>query len=308
VKRNVWIVRNPYAGSRSTNRRVSRLSELLRAEGFHVTFRQGQTAQHARHLVRSVPENTYALIAVGGDGTTTNVLRAIQGKSVGLYVLPAGTENVLAREFGHTPRPRCIVDALLAGRRRPIDLAEANGHIFAALVGIGFDAEVLMHLNTTRKGHINKLHYVRPILRTVMMHRFPRLTIEVDGEIVTQNAGMVFICNARHYAMFIRLAPRAAIDDGLLDVVCFQGRSFWHLVKHATDTLFYKHLGRGDVAFRRGRRIRVTADRRVPWQLDGDLGGTLPVDVRVHPAAAQVFLPADGRHAARPRAANTAKE
>ena len=103
---------------------------------------------------------------------------------------------------------------------------------------------------------------------------------------------MVFVCNARHYAMFIRLAPKAMIDDGLLDVVCYQGRSFWHLVKHATDTLFHKHLGRGDVVFCRGRNVRITANRRVPWQSDGDLGGDLPVQINVHPAIAPVFLPA----------------
>ena len=263
---------------------------MLRAEGFHVTFRQGQTPDHARHLVQNIPGNAAALISVGGDGTTTNILRAIEGKNVPLYVLPAGTENVLAREFGHTSQPKQIVETILAGRTRRIDVAEANGHIFAALVGVGFDAEVIMDLNTKRKGHIKKLHYVRPIMSSLLTHNFPKLTVEVDGEVVCDDAGMTFVCNARHYAMFIRLAPEAAIDDGLLDVVCYRGRSFWHLVKHATDTLFRRQLGRGDVIFHRGKRIRITADRPVPWQLDGDLGGLLPVNIKVHPAIAPVFL------------------
>jgi diacylglycerol kinase family enzyme len=242
-----------------------------------------------------MPPDTAAIVTVGGDGTVTHLLAEIAEKAVPLYVFPAGTENLLAHQFGHTRNVRHAVATIRAGAARWIDLGAAGGRLFAANAGAGFDAAVLWHLHAVRRGHISKFRFAGPLAEVYCNYAYPLIRVEVDGRRLCDDATLALVCNSSRYILGLRVARDATIDDGLLDVVCYRGRSFPHMVKHLLDTALRRHLYQQDCRAAGGRHVRLEADEPVLWQADGELAGTLPVDLSIRPRQVPVLLPAEDR-------------
>ena len=113
--------------------------------------------------------------------------------------------------------------------------------------------------------------------------------ITVDGQTREERGYCVVAANSGYYGYGLHVAPDAAVDDGLLDVV---------IIRHAPRRLFFAvmrelphgtHVRRPQIEVLRGREIRVEADREIPVGGDGELLGTLPATIRVLPGALRVI-------------------
>jgi diacylglycerol kinase family enzyme len=78
--------------------------------------------------------------------------------------------------------------------------------------------------------------------------------------------------------------------DGLLDVCAFKEGSFWSGLRYLAGVLLGRHKAWSDCVSLRTRRLRIEADEPVPYQLDGDPGGYLPVEIHVLPERLSVLV------------------
>jgi diacylglycerol kinase family enzyme len=206
--------------------------------------------------------------------------------------LPAGTENVFAKNYGYLADADSLMRCLTHGRIRSVDMATANDQCFLVMAGAGFDAEAVARLSRSRRGHISYLSYVVPLWRTYWEYRFPPLRVLADGELVFDGRGLVLVGNLPRYAMGLRILRDARDDDGLLDLCAFACRSQARLLVHAAVTLARRHVTSRGVVYRRAREIQIESPERVPFQIDGDLAGHLPARLAAVPRAALLCLPA----------------
>ena len=100
---------------------------------------------------------------------------------------------------------------------------------------------------------------------------------------------MVF--NLPCYAAGLGIEPEAVGDDGLLDVITFKHGSILAGLHYVSRIWNGKHLEARDVNRRRGRSIEITSRKRVPYQLDGDYGGRLPLSIETIPGCVHLLLP-----------------
>ena len=101
----------------------------------------------------------------------------------------------------------------------------------------------------------------------------------------------LFAINLPRYGGGFRIAPQADGADGLLDMCAFRGGHFWRGLGYVAALLLRQHQRLADCTIRRVRRLRITADAPVPYQLDGDPGGLLPLDVQVLPGRLTLVVP-----------------
>jgi diacylglycerol kinase family enzyme len=244
------------------------------------------------------------LVAAGGDGTVAAVLN--DRPRVPVAALPAGTENLFARHFGHRPDPERLAGAIAAGRTCRVDLGSADGRRFALMAGLGFDADVVTrhHAARVRGGRLRTTHraaYVEPVLRSSLLYRFPELSVTVEGQggaagPETLRGTTAFVFNLPRYALGLPFAPMARDDDGLLDVVVFRDGGALRALRYLWLVFRGLHLRRPGVFHRQARRVTIRSDADVPVQLDGDPGGRLlaagePWTAEVLPGAVEVVLP-----------------
>ncbi len=98
--------------------------------------------------------------------------------------------------------------------------------------------------------------------------------------------------NLPKYAAGLNLAPDASGVDELLDLCAFREGSFLSGITYLTGVIFGQHKNWEGCLMRQSSRFLLESDAEVPFQLDGDPGGYLPLDVRIIPKRFRVFAPA----------------
>jgi diacylglycerol kinase (ATP) len=289
----VHIIRNPISGSGRPPGFLSELVHHLSLRGFPVRVSETAGPGDARRLASETPDDARCIISVGGDGTHREVLSGLVGRPVPVCPSPSGTENVLGRTLGLSGTLHETVDTVQRGRTIALDMAMANGRPFVMFSGVGFDAAVTQEVHRRRHGHISRSAYYGVILRMWWRYGFPPMTVKVDGRLITDDAGVVFVANTPLYADHLRIAPRAVGDDGRLDVVCFRTRERWQMLRHFVRAKLGRHLDRPLVAYAQGRTIEITSpERPLPVQTDGDACAETPVTYTVAPKAVRLLVPA----------------
>ena len=111
--------------------------------------------------------------------------------------------------------------------------------------------------------------------------------VPVDGH----KARWVFVVNLPDYAGGLRLAPDAVGTDGMLDVCTFGQGSLWHGLKYLGFVAIGQHKVLADCTTARVRRVRIESTEEVRYQLDGDPGGFLPLEIEVLPERMTLVAP-----------------
>ncbi len=295
AERGVPILANRRAGARSGAGRVEVLAAALQQHGFSPQI-FGDLAELTAETQRlSEAGELHAVVSAGGDGTISFALNGLP-PGTPLAVYPLGTENLLARHMGITQEPEEFCRMLSAGETTELDVGRANGRLFLIMAGCGFDAEVVRRFHAARSGNIHHLDYIKPIFEAVRNYRYPRLRVYCHeaaagefGEPI--EARWAFVVNLPRYALGLGIAPDAAGDDGLLDVITFREGSLWSALWYLGGVLLGQHQQMSDCTAVRTRQIRIEAEEPVPYQLDGDPGGFLPLELEVLPHYARLFVP-----------------
>jgi len=174
------------------------------------------------------------------------------------------------------------------------------------MVGVGFDAEVVRQVHARRTGHIRRYHYWLPIAQTVMSYRFPRLKLVAYSAIVAvdkssnpssliDEAAWYFLLNLPRYASGLDIASNAQGDDGLIDICGFKHGGFLRGLYYLLCLRLGIHSANSDFSHQRAAKFRIepvsTEERSVSYQLDGDWGGYLPLEIESLPGRLRVIEP-----------------
>jgi diacylglycerol kinase (ATP) len=296
------VLRGPTAGRGRHEPQVQAALTALRTGGHDVRVLDAHTVEQAEAACAgAVADGAAALIAIGGDGTVHLAIQAVAGTGVPFGVIPAGTGNDFATAVGLPADPvavaASIVDALGAGRTRPIDLAQLTGapgqrRWFAAVLGAGFDAIVNERANAMRwpKG---RRRYDVAIFAELIRLRPRHYLITVDGESFDQDAVLVAVGNTSSYGGGMKMCPAADPADGLLDVVVAGPLSRLTLLRLQPTVYKGTHVAHPAVSSYRGHT--VTIDARAPGgsgvsagitaYADGERTYALPITVTADPGA-----------------------
>jgi YegS/Rv2252/BmrU family lipid kinase len=284
------IIINPIAGVRLPGDRPERRAALARRalarHGIDGVVAVTERAGHAGELAaRAVADGCDLVVAWGGDGTVNEVAVPLINTATALGIVPAGSGNGLAHGLGLPARPSAALERALTGSERRIDGGEFAGRRFFNVAGTGFDAAVAERFN--RRDHIRgPLAYVESIAPNLLSYQAIPCLIDADGEQTAQPVLMVTIANCREFGSHAVIAPRARPDDGLLDLVIVPDRppvDRIGLLPHLFTGTLDRVVG---IVTRRVSRIRLSADRPLPFHVDGEpCAGEAVIEGRVLPSA-----------------------
>ncbi len=278
------IIANPVAGRGAGDRAVSQVERLLSGYGLNFDVVRTERPWHAADLAREAAAAGYdAVVALGGDGTSNEVLNGLMqarredGNTCAMGVLCVGTGNDFAYGAGVPLDVEAGCHVLAQGHRRTIDVGRVvgglypQGRYFGNGVGVGFDAVVGFEAAKTEwlRGF---LCYLVAALKTIFLYyKAPLVTIEYDDQTLTQPSLLISIMNGRRMGGGFMMAPEAEPDDGLFDL-CIA-----HEVSRARIFALIPHFMRGTQAAQQpvstgqARHVIVTAVEGVlPAHADGE--------------------------------------
>lgn len=292
------VIFNPVARGEKAVEFRSRLAAL----GDELEFRQTTSPESARALGREAAEQGFeAIVAVGGDGTFNEVLNGVgmvEGAfdSVRMGVLPLGTANVFAKELGVPMALDAALDVIREGRTCAVDLAAASFNqegkpvrrFFGQLAGAGLDARAIELVNWESKKRFGVLAYVEAGLKALAESQ-AQLTVS-NGE--TELTGeLVLVGNGRYYGGKFELFPEAKLTDGLLHALVFERVHWADLVRRGWGLFTHTIPKQKGIKILSGSALTLRCDRTAPFQLEGDLVGSLPCSFKVYPRRLKMIVP-----------------
>ena len=218
------VVFNPVAGRRRAAA-LWRVLDLLVENGVKLEVAETQYAGHATLLAHEAASGgAFMVVAAGGDGTIAEVANGLIGSQTALGIIPLGTANVLAKEYGLSTTPRGIANTLAYKRCKQLwpGVAQLPGqnHVFVQMLGLGFDGAVVKGVSPALKRAIGKGAYVWQSLWESVAYDFPPVRLTVDG--VAHQAASVVVSKGRLYGGPYLLAPGAHPEAPGFQVVLFE--------------------------------------------------------------------------------------
>jgi len=290
--RRILAIYNPTAGRRARGKFERFRAGLVRL-GASVTVAETNAPLHAKALAESAdPAHFDAIAVAGGDGTINEAVNGIVCSGLPLAILPLGTANVLANELGLPREPEALAEIAALSPARAIVPAEIitaernEPWRFLLMAGIGFDAEVVAHLNLKLKRKIGKGAYALGSLQQLARQERRQFEARVDGK--SETPASLVVARAHFYGGRFVLAPEARLDQPALHTVLFPGASRLATLRYMTAVVTGTLKRQCDVEIRGAREIELAGPEGAPVQIDGDVRAHLPASIRL--AAAPLAL------------------
>lgn len=300
---HVFIV-NPCAGGRDRSDDIRRQVEALGIEAqVYVTRAPGDATLHARALLdAAAPSDTFRFYACGGDGTLGEVATACAGRpQAELACLPCGSGNDYVRNW--PGRDFFDLRALVDGVAVEVDTIRVGDRTCVNVLNFGFEAEVCRTMERVRRWPIlgGRMAYVTGIIHSLLRRRHNPCQVSVDGEPLAD--GDLLLASAavgQYVGGGFRCAPRAVVDDGLLEAQAIDSLSIPAFLRLIGLYRQGRHLDSASAAtvihYRRGSRVLLQSDRPFSIVLDGELLSGRRFEAVCQPRSLRFVLPAPSPH------------
>jgi diacylglycerol kinase (ATP) len=290
------LIFNPHAAAgRAARLLPSVRSELEAFAGLEVMRTTGP-GMAARLVADTDLSGFDAVVAGGGDGTLFEVLNGLYAHPASrrppLGLVPVGTGNAFARDLDLMPGDwKKGVQIIRRAEVLAADVGRVTTHDdryhFLNIVGAGLPVSAMTTANKLK--FLGKSAYSLATLWHAMKLRSYPMRIELDGEVIEQESLFVEVSNTRYTGTSFLIAPRARLDDGLLDLTLVSRLSRPRLLRLFPTVYRGGHVDYPEVTTRQARSIRISAPGGMALAPDGEFRGATPVQIECLHRDLQIF-------------------
>mgnify|MGYP002513963834 FL=1 len=267
--KNIAFIVNPISGTKAKNRVTKLIRELLDPQLFSPTVVVTEYAGHATQLAQQFAlEGYYAVIAVGGDGTVNEVANGLVGTNTALGIVPNGSGNGFARHLDISTRMNRAIEMLNSSEVINVDYGMVNDKKIFSTCGVGFDALVAVQFNEGKSRGLKT--YVQNTLQSLFNYKPETYHILGEGIDVTTEAFLITFANAGQWGYDAYIAPKASVQDGLMDIAIVNKfplsaapKLALNLFTHDIDENFYMNTVRS-------KAITLIRENAGAIHIDGD--------------------------------------
>lgn len=290
--KRVFAIINPATGQDSVRKLESGLKKTAERLGVELELRVTEHPEHATEIARECHDDYDIVVAVGGDGTVSEVVTGAIGSDLVVGIVPVGSTNMVAKDLGIPRRlSAAITVALGEGVPTAFDVARAGETTFMHMAGAGYDAEIMREASGKWKRRIGWPAYLWPAIKHLRSSPF-RVELDVDGDPGSWDARMV-LCAIGGSIVHPRFTVGAGIDrhDGMMDICIYNPPNAvgaatslgWIIIQKPERSRWQHQL--------RGKTVVIRADRPIAFETDGNFQGELPVVVEMLDEPTYILTP-----------------
>lgn len=296
---DVCVIVNPASGKGRGAKAADRVRQAFAAVGVTDIRSTKAKGDETTVALRAIQDGARTIVAVGGDGTWSNVANAILGAGapVRLALAAAGTGNDFAKTVG-APASDFAATARLAvdGPDVAVDVGRIEGRFFLNVAGFGFDIAVLEQVESVNWLKGDAL-YLYCALRQLFGYRGITVDMAPRGP---EPYLMLVIANGKNFGGAFRIAPGASVTDGLLDAVAIGAASPMRRIALFGAATKGTHVGKPEVRTTQAASFTLSFGAPPAYETDGEYNRarSATLEVTCVPGALRVVTPALGLGAA----------
>lgn len=288
----VIVVRNAGSGTARRRARIDTLVSRLRAHGATIDVATPDSVEATRAVAAKVSRDNHDVILVaGGDGTLHHVVNGLiqvpKDQRPSLAILPVGRGNDFAAELGLGSLDDTF-QSIVDEHRSRIDLGRTEAGVFLGVAGTGFDAQTARRAQRT-PFLSGSLLYSYAVFRTLVDFRHIEARIGFDGGDYEGPITFAAVGNSRRYGGGMHIAPRAKLDDGLLDLCLVRDISRLGLLTMFPTVFSGKHLGHWSVDYHQTKQVTIETIEPAEVFADGEFLQQTPTHIEVLPGELEVL-------------------
>ncbi|CAN5795385.1 diacylglycerol kinase family lipid kinase [soil metagenome] len=280
----------------ATRGNAARIVELLRLAAPRTTrleVYETQRASHAGELARFHANAADLLIAIGGDGTVSEVAGVAREAGIPLGIVPGGSTNIIARELGIPTNPHRATRLLFDDHAiRTIDAGVCGDQTFLHMAGAGVDSLLFDLADPALKRKVGWMAYL-PAAIKALRRPLSSFTIRSE-EMVLEGVRSPLVLVANGPAIVaprLQLDSRIAFDDGRLDVLVVTATTPFEIARVLARMAMRQMMESPYVTSFTTKTVEIVAEPRIAVQLDGDVIGATPVLIAIDPGSVRVVTP-----------------
>jgi diacylglycerol kinase (ATP) len=291
----VTVLTNPASGHGNAPHAAEKAIARLQERGVDVVVIVGSDVEHARRLLdAAVQKSTDALVVAGGDGVISDALQALARTDIPLGIIPAGTGNDHAREYGlPTSDPVAAADIVADGWTETVDLGRIRDRSgvtkwFGTVAATGFDSLVSDRTNRMAWPRGRMRYNLAMLAELSKLKLLPfRLLLDGRDEVVTDLTLAAF-GNTRSYGGGMLICPNADHADGQLDITMVHSASRTRLIRLFPTVYKGTHVDLDEVTTARATSVDVESPG-INAYADGDFACALPAEISAVPGALHIL-------------------
>ena len=294
-----FFIYNPAAGQGESKVILEEAAAQRENCEFYETRGPRDATVFVEKKIQEFPDEPLYFVACGGDGTINEVASGVAGHENACFtVYPCGSGNDFVKIYGG--RERFLdLSALLTAEPAPIDILKVDDRWCINVFSFGFDTAVLKTMNNVKRKPLmggQRAYYVG-IVHALMKSMKTGCSISADGEPFF--AGDILLCtfaNAQYVGGSFKCAPRAKVDDGLMEVCLVKPvsrLSFLQLIGSYTAGTHLEDPRMKDILmYTQARELTVESEKGLlPVSLDGEVIERKRFTVQVVPGGVNFALP-----------------
>ena len=287
----IWIIINPKAGNKKTRLQLKEAVAIIKRKIKNIDLYYTENPGDAFNIARlAVFSGIKKIVICGGDGTIHEILPALRNTDTVMAILPVGSCNDFARYLEIPRSIKLAVECSLNGRVKEVDLGKCGDNLFASVAAVGFDAEVNLTVERKKKRKSMRT-YLFEGLKLLRNYRSNKMSLQGDFGLINVNAILVACANTGSYGGGLRITPQASPNDGLFDICIISPLSFFESIKLLLNILRGNHVNHPSVRIEKSSFLAIESDSKIPYCLDGEPRGILPIRLDIITKAIKVTVP-----------------
>ncbi|MBK5272139.1 MAG: diacylglycerol kinase [Bacteroidia bacterium] len=216
--RNIIYIINPISGSGAKMGLQKLIEQKTTAAGIPFQIFPSVASGDYSFLIPIIKEKKITdVVIAGGDGTVSQVAGSLMSSDVNFGILPLGSGNGLAYTAKIPRETSKALEIIFSGKPSAIDGFYVNGQFACMLCGLGFDAKVAHEF--AKKSGRGLATYASLISRNFFAAEAYHFTVKSNGLTFSTEAFFISIANSNQFGNNFKIAPKALLSDGLLDIV-----------------------------------------------------------------------------------------
>lgn len=296
MKRKIAFVLNPIAGSGNRLGVKTLIEKKLKDKQVDFLMYSSNAEGKYDEIRHKILQEGYTdVVVAGGDGTISSVVNDLRDTNVNFGLIPCGSGNGLALAAGISKNASKAIDLIFSGTPILTDAFIINNHFSCMLSGLGFDAQVAHDFAKQKKRGL--VTYVKQTYSNFLKAKPYKFIINTGDKKVATEAFFISVANSNQFGNRFTIAPKASLNDGLLDIVIVQKMSklkmlyavFQQITNGEVKENIYKEDG---VIYYQTPSLVIENPHHAPLHIDGDPKETADAfDIHIIPDAFRLIRP-----------------
>ncbi|MGD9886847.1 MAG: diacylglycerol kinase family protein [Bacilli bacterium] len=292
---------NPAAGKKDKSKSIiEQVNSLDHLKGAVIYLTKGvdDAKDYVNAFCKKNLNDQIRIYSCGGDGTLNEVVNGAYGfNNVEIACYPSGSGNDFVKYFGEI-QDFLNFSSLSTGKSMMVDLIRFNNRYAINILNLGFDADVVVRMHKYKRLPLmsGKGSYIMGVLASFLNKMGYHFSLKVDDQLLYEGEGLLCaIANSICYGGGFYCAPKAKINDGIIDVVLVKKISRFSFVRMIGTYKAGHHLEVPKVAkniiYGQGKKVEIECPTPINYSIDGEMGKASILSLEVVPNSIKFIIP-----------------